>query len=294
MGDAPAPAEEQAPDFGAIFGTDVDTGNIDLVPGLIDEMTRDEAAKVYPAVKSAKGDVVLDIKKPGLARVELVFVKDKVSSLTLQFTEKASTAEGWTALVKALEAKFGPLPASQDRNGDKLDWHDKFSDPEVKASKGPKGFEVSVPIDFAPGKSKPFDAEAFLGDAKGKVPAFFAPYKAASTRDDAVAELGKSSPVGKVESFDDGATVHPREGAQFHTVKFSNKGTKLEKIEFELNRSDSSREKFLALRDAFAKKLGAPTKRQPANATDAETEWFFWNKLDMRFVGSRIAIIYKP
>lgn len=293
-GEEPAEVEEQAPDFGAIFGSDVDTSNIDLVPGLLEEMNRDDVAKVYPAVKGTKGYVTLDIKHPGIAKVELGFRKHTLWRVQLRFTEKASTPEAWSALVKAMETKFGPLPAGVDRNADILAWGTS-SDPEVK--KGSKGFEVSAPLDRSSGKAKPFDVDAFLGDAKGKVPAFFAAYKRSTTKDDAMAELAKAGPFGSVESFgDEGANVYPREGAQYRVLKldYAEKTSELKKIELELNVSQSSREKFLALRDAFTKKLGAPTKRQPANASDAETTWFFWDKVRMRYVSTRIVIEYLP
>ncbi|NUO47922.1 MAG: hypothetical protein HOV80_03600 [Polyangiaceae bacterium] len=294
-GAEPGEVEEQAPDFAAIFGTDVDTTNIDLVPGVLDRMTRDDVAKVHPAVKGTKGDVELDIKHPGIASVELGFLKDEVWRVQLRFTEKASTPEAWTALVKAMETKFGPPPAGVDRNGDKIAWG-TASDPEVK--KGSKGFEVSAPLDRASGKAKPFDVDAFLGDAKGKVPAFFAAYKRSTPKDDALAELGKAGALGSVEHFgNEGAHVYSREGGQYRVVTFTyaEKTSELKKIAVELHASESSRERFLALRDAFAKKLGAPTKRQPATASDAEATWFFWgDKVRMRYVSTRIAIEYLP
>jgi hypothetical protein len=279
---AASPAAAKA-DFAALIGTDRDTDNLEVFAALRPDMTRDDVAKVFPSATEIKRNhVEVAIDRPGVKKADLRFAMAegqlKLSGASLHFTPEASVEGEWEALVKAVEAKAGPVPKDKDRNAPEIDWDVGLDAAEIKVRKGSGGFEIETTVDRRPGKGGAFDAAAFVGDGKGNVPAFFAPFKATTTKDEIIAAMRDSAD--NIRAYSEQVIVYPKAGSPYSDIDFRFKNGKLHIIEVTLHRSISSRAGVIAARDAFAKKIGK-ARAHPPGASDADAKDFRWDAAKM-------------
>ncbi len=259
---APKPPPE--PNLDEIIGADVDTKNPEVFRSLSPKMSRKQVDEFFPGVAASteKSFVEAASTIPSIHHFRFYFSDDGLYTGEIYFHASQSTPALFEKIVAAGNAKWGTAEANDESA--------RWSGANLKRNNG--ALVLDVHVDIHRGKAAPLDLAAFVGKGDGSgPPAAFLPYPKTLTKDDA-RKLGTVEPSSS-ESF---LTIIPGEGSSYDEVEiyYGDYATP-RSVTIKLHPSLSSREKFLALRDAMQKRYGK-ARVSPDNAKDEELEGLRW------------------
>lgn len=259
----PKPPPE--PDLNEIIGADVDTKNPEVFRSLSPKMSRKQVDAFFPGVAASdeKSFVAVASNIPSIHHFRFYFSDDGLYTGEIHFHAIHSTQVLFDKIVAAGNAKWG----TSEANDESARWP---SGANVKRNKD--GLVLDVHVDIHRGKAVPLDLAAFVGKGDGSSPpAAFLPYPKTLTKEDA-RKLGTVEPSSS-EAF---VTLIPGEGSSYDEVElYYGEYATPRSVTVKLHPSLSTREKFLALRDAMQKRYGK-ARVSPEGAKDEDLEGLDW------------------